>query len=81
MFSIQVLGESIESRVEENFKLIEPGHHFLQSLWLKTINSVPPIPPLGHQIGLLENFEMLRNGSERNSERFSQLVCRFFFVF
>ncbi|HXO98730.1 MAG TPA: hypothetical protein VN857_19235 [Chthoniobacterales bacterium] len=81
MFSIQVLGESTESRVEENFKLIDPGHHFLQSLWLKTTNSVPPIPPLGHQIGFLENFEMLRNGSKRNSERFSQLVRRFFFVF
>ena len=81
MLSIQMVGESVESRVEEHLELIDPAHDLLQWLRMKLVDSLPSFASLGDQSGLFEDLEMLRDGRERNPEGFGQLPSRLFSLF
>jgi len=81
VLSIQMVGESIESRVEERLELVDPAQDLLQWLRMKLVDPLPSFASLGDQSGISEDLEMLRNGRERNPEGFGQLSSRLFSFF
>ena len=59
MLSIQMIGESIKSGIEEDLELVDPAHHLFQGHRMKPVDPLPPFASLGDQIGILEDLEML----------------------
>src|SRR3954469_25893391 len=69
-----MLGERVEPLVEEDGKLVDPAEHLLQGPWTELVDPPAPLAALGDEVGLLEHFEVLRNGRKGDAERFGELA-------
>src|SRR5258705_1002052 len=76
VLAVQVRGECVEAGVEEQLELVDPAHDFPQRPRTELVDPLPPLAPLGDQVGVLEHLEMLRNGRERDPEGFCQRAGR-----
>lgn len=77
VFSVQMLFEGIKSRVPIGFESFRPTRHFSKGICLEMVNSLSSFASFRNQISFLQDLKLLRNGGERNAERFRQLTGAF----